>query len=303
VLRTLLADPRLTSEQRGELRASLGMLVLRYDVAGLADLQAALPDLAHRPDLYARALSTLSIPRLTSASVSEQLAWSEQALTAALGQDDAEARIAVLVDGTALLGGVGDPRFRPALEALPRPGSGPAQDRQLLRAAINAVDSLSGLGHYDEAQRWAERADRLFAEVAHERDSYLGFGFGVYRLVLRWVRGEWAGLREDVTGMLERGPTHGLLEHLRGRLLAAGGEPLVTLEPALAVVRRKGAWTWAAEVAVPATEALLATGRGAQAARFVADLVSTTGTRPPPWRRFRTRRPGPPPPTATSSPP
>lgn len=224
VLQDLLAEPDLSAAQRGELRASLGMVVLRYDVAGLADLQAALPDLAHRPDLYARALSTLSIPRLSAATVTEQLEWSERAVSVATGHDDAEARVAVLVDRSALLGGVGDRRFRESLDALPHPGAGGATDRQLLRATINAVESFTGLGYYDEAREWAVRADRLFDELAEERDSYLGQSFAVYRLVLRWSRGELDGLADEVGQLLERALTHGVLEHLSGRLLALHGD-------------------------------------------------------------------------------
>ncbi len=325
ILRDLLQQPNLTPPQRGELRASLGMLVVRYDVAGLADLEAALPDLAHRPDLYARALSTLAIPRLTATPVSTQLAWAERAVEVAAAVDDAEARVAVVVDRTALLGETADPGFRAALDVLPQPGAGAAHDRQLLRATINAVDALTGAGHYDEAAEWAGRADRLFDELAEERESYLGIGFEIYRLILRWSRGEWAGIEADVRSLLARGPTQGQLEHLLGRLLAARGDlpaaeerlrhaiDVLTAEadlrvaadaagglaavllargspeeavaaalPALLVVRRKGAWTWATQFAPPLVAALLVAGRAEEAAELVADLAAGLADRDAP---------------------
>ncbi|MEU0238051.1 AAA family ATPase [Nocardiopsis sp. NPDC006198] len=250
LLRDVLATPGLPAPSRGELRMELGLLLLNQAAQGRtarSELVRAAAELTSRPDLAARAMCALAVPRSTPDPVDTHRRWMEQAVSAAHRSKDPAVAHSVSVNQATLLAQVGDPAAWTA--ALPDPGSPHVRPtpealvrrREFARASLNLADAAVMLGHYERADRHLSDAATwsIASEVPYIRESAQAL-----RLILDWQRGHWAGLDEEAERHL--GPAR--LAHLhavaaeltlvRSALALAQGDPagarshLALLEPA-----------------------------------------------------------------------
>ncbi|MEV2276872.1 AAA family ATPase [Nocardiopsis sp. NPDC049922] len=237
LLRDVLTTPGLSAAERGELRMELGLLLLNQAAQGRTargELVRATAELSTRPDLAARAMCALAVPRDTSDSVDTHRRWMRQAVAAADRSRDPAVGQIVAVNHATLLAQIGDPGAWRI--ALPDPGPAhahPTPDtlarrREFARGSLNLADAAVMLGHYeradghlDDATHWSVAADAPYVqESAH-----------TLRLLLDWVRGTWSGLAEETERNL-RSPRlahlHGVTAELtvvRAGLALAQGDP------------------------------------------------------------------------------
>ncbi|WP_170247498.1 ATP-binding protein, partial [Nonomuraea zeae] len=82
-LEQVLADPGLPAGERGEIRLRLGQLLLHLGSFedGMADVEAAVPDLEHRPALAVQAMLLLATPFTGAWPAARHLAWMDRAVT------------------------------------------------------------------------------------------------------------------------------------------------------------------------------------------------------------------------------
>ncbi|MFJ9553413.1 AAA family ATPase [Nocardiopsis sp. NPDC101807] len=250
LLRDVLATPGLPAPSRGELRMELGLLLLNQAAQGRtarSELVRAAAELTSRPDLAARAMCALAVPRSTPDPVDTHRRWMEQAVSAAHRSKDPAVAHSVSVNQATLLAQVGDPAAWTA--ALPDPGSPHARPtpealvrrREFARASLNLADAAVMLGHYERADHHLSDAATwsIASEVPYVRESAQAL-----RLILDWQRGHWAGLDEEAERHL--GPARAAHLHavaaeltlVRSALALAQGDPagarshLALLEPA-----------------------------------------------------------------------
>ncbi|MCY9783664.1 AAA family ATPase [Nocardiopsis sp. EMB25] len=300
LLRDVLTTPGLSAAERGELRMELGLLLLNQAAQGRTargELVRATAELSTRPDLAARAMCALAVPRDTSDSVDTHRRWMEQAVAAADRSRDPAVNQIVAVNHATLLAQIGDPDAWTV--TLPDPGTAHAQPtpqtlarrREFARGSLNLADAAVMLGHYDRADHhlddatsWSVAAD---APYVHESAHTL-------RLLLDWVRGRWPGLAEETERNL-RSPRlahlHSVTAELtviRAGLALAQGDP-ATAQTHLARVRPGPEATarTAPDYTVPVRAlaagllARLATAQGdpATAWEHVDDLVSLVASK------------------------
>lgn len=180
-----------------------------------AELRAALPDLAGRPDLHAIALAVLAMPhRLPDRGITMQMAYLSRARAMAARTADPLAHAVVGITTAHILLAVGSPGFRHAIEALPGRGPRPEVNRLLIAGLLDLADTALHLGHRRYALELAGRAGRLAG----------GIGSRTYELRLRdlarrarWAAGELGP--EEQAAVLAEAPDAGDPPHRR--LLAA----------------------------------------------------------------------------------
>ncbi|KOX15892.1 hypothetical protein ADL05_13665 [Nocardiopsis sp. NRRL B-16309] len=293
VLRDVLTTPGMSAAERGELRMELGLLLLNQAARGRTargELVRAATELSTRPDLAARAMCALAVPRSTPDPVDTHRRWMDQAVTAARRSRDPATPQAVAVNQATLLAQIGDPAAWDI--PLPDPGTAhahPAPDvlarrREFARGSLNLADAALMLGHY-------ERADRHLDDAAQwsppDQTPYVHASARTLRLMLDWARGHWAGLAERTERDL-RSPSlarlHAVTAELtlvRAALALAQGDP-ATAQTRLGHLRADTGAEDAPDYTVPVRalaaglSARLATAQGDPAAAWhhVQDLVS-----------------------------
>ncbi|MDT0330304.1 helix-turn-helix transcriptional regulator [Nocardiopsis lambiniae] len=236
-LRDVLATPGLPATERGELRMGLGLLLLNQAArnrTARGELVRAAAELADRPDLAARAMCALAVPRSTPDSVDTHRRWMEQALAAAGRSHDTTVAHSVVVNHATLLAQIGDPAAWKV--DLPAPGASfdpPTPDalarrREFARGSLNLADAAVMLGHYDRADRHLDDA----ATWSGADDApYVHESVRALRLTLDWARGHWRGLAEETEHRLDSPrlahfpSVTAELDILRAALALAQGEP------------------------------------------------------------------------------
>ena len=292
VLRDVLTTPGMSAAERGELRMELGLLLLNQAARGRTargELVRAATELSTRPDLAARAMCALAVPRATPDPVDTHRRWMDQAVTAARRSRNPATAQVVAVNRATLLAQIGDPAAWDV--TLPDPGAAhprPAPDvlarrREFARGSLNLADAAVMLGHYD-------RADRHLDDAAHwsppDQTPYVHASARTLRLMLDWARGRWAGLAERTERDL-RSPRlarlHAVTAELtlvRAALALAQGDP-ATAQARLADLHAGAGAEDAPDYTVPVRAlaaglaARLATAQGEHAAAWdhVQDLV------------------------------
>ncbi|MER8186852.1 helix-turn-helix transcriptional regulator [Kitasatospora sp. NPDC094015] len=202
VLREVVADSALPRAVRGEIRLSLGLLLLdqldRSTEAG-AELALAVDELADHPALAARAVAALASPHLPGRSAEENRAWLDRAEAAVVRSGGPAARTAVLASRIPLLMCAGDPGVWQLLADLPRTSDDPQAVYECARALCNAADGAFWQGRYDrvadllaEARELAARCDAPHVEKVVRLGS----------VALDWVTGRWSGLPDRVRALV-----------------------------------------------------------------------------------------------------
>lgn len=284
LIETALRDPGLARELRGELRLLLGWLLLReaeMAQAGVDEVRAAIADLAGRPDLEARALSTLALDWGQEGTSEDQFRYLEAAREAARRANDPLVDAAVAADAVSLLVERGHPEAWTALEALPPPGPSPQITAQYLRGLVNAAFGAAGLGHHLRALEFARRAGTVQAE--HGTDAYAQPA-RVMAALARWSLGEPVpppeGAGDPATAValdLHRGEfqlEQGALREAAETLARAGEDALTRGVPALAARAVAGALRAGETESAPAlAETLLAWSRAKDGWVWAAPLL------------------------------
>ncbi|MER7772607.1 AAA family ATPase [Kitasatospora sp. NPDC096140] len=216
-LRLLLDDPRLPVAVRGEIRFALGVLATNQggDRTGFQDLERAVDELATRPDLVARVLSTLALDERDGATA---LARSrlDRADLVLLDSTDEVARATVRATRLTVLARDADPGIWPLLDRLPREGEDTAVLAQTARALFNAASGLIMAGH-------DRRAAPLLAESL-ELAERLGLTntvcFGRFALLhFDFFGGHWSGLAERLAALRAEYPEMAPLAEVKEELL------------------------------------------------------------------------------------
>ena len=280
-----------------------------HDAAGYAEIRRSLDRLQSRPALAATAMAFLAQPFFRAGNFDEHLQWLERAVNEARRSRDRALRIRLSGDRACTLLFRGDPKGWRAMGEIPSPGNDAEEIRQAARAYGNVADALLHLGYYAQAREFVERdlatgeeylrehtiaratalqldfalgnwnglEERVFALLEEGEDrrphhADLEAVLGLLRLARGEVRAAAVSLErlaeEDLCGVAMVPWVRGGLARIR---LAEHKPQAARAEAARAValVERKGAWTWATEAAPVLVESLLAAGEPEKAAEEI----------------------------------
>jgi DNA-binding CsgD family transcriptional regulator len=293
-----------------------------HDAEGYAEIRRSLDRLHSRPALAATAMAFLAQPFFRAGNFDEHLRWLDRAVSEARRSRDRALRIRLSGDRACTLLFRGDPNGWQAIDEIPGPGSDVEEMRQAARAYGNVADALLHLGYYPQARElvektlatgeeylrehtiaratavqldfalgnWnglEERALALLEEGEDRRPHHadLEAVLGLLRLTRGQVRAAAAGLErlaeEDLCGVAMVPWVSGGLARIR---LAEQKPQAARAEAARAValIERKGAWTWATEAAPVLVESLLALGEPEEAATVIGRFGEAIGDRDAP---------------------
>ena len=204
-----LFERAYSGEQPRGVRGELNFLTcLLHEQAG-DDLRlvrraaaAAVEDLTGQPALAARAMVVLGTPWGEDIDAAEHAAWLDRALELIPQIDDTASAVFVIGKIAALMCEAGDPRWAGLAErVLERTGGAPRHPKEV-NAYRSIADAACYAGHY-------EMAERLLAAAASAQGGHrLELITRTMHAALGYARGEWQGLEETVTP---------LLDELRGR--------------------------------------------------------------------------------------
>ncbi len=201
-LRSVLEEEPLTTGKRGELRFSLGRLLAHVGDTELSrsETARAADELRRRPQLAARAMVNLALPRSIDGDLDDHLAWLARALRATTRQSDPVTTIAVLAQRATTLLYIGDPRAWNAVAEIPSKASSTEQSVQLLRGYYGLSFAALSLGHYRRAQSFLATADGIQEELSH---AWLGMWLATARALSDWLTGAWHGLEAQSRELVE----------------------------------------------------------------------------------------------------
>ncbi|MER8182540.1 AAA family ATPase [Kitasatospora sp. NPDC094015] len=201
VLRRIVTTADLAVVTRGEVRLSLGLLLLNQEgdtEAGFRELERCVVELRERPDLAARAMGALAAPIL-AVHATQQARWLDRAERAARLSGDPVARTGVLASRVTWLACVGDPTAWELLAELPRGTRDQAELRQTARALCNAASGAVGWGLNEQARRYLDEG--LDLAEATGMDFMQGVGRAM-TLVLDWHTARLDGLEARARALL-----------------------------------------------------------------------------------------------------
>ncbi|NRQ36327.1 AAA family ATPase [Nonomuraea sp. NN258] len=205
-LEGLLRDERLSTAVRGEVRLSLGLMLIRQRgslQAGRAAIHSALDELDERPHLRAKGIAVLAQPYFGTTPVGDLRGWTDQ-VRGLVGTFTGEPRVSLLANHLASLLHTGDPAVLPGL-ALPEPAlpDAPAsagERRQLARAHCNLADACTCIGHFHRARSLLNSGLRLAADAGPTFVVSTARSTGAR---LDWFLGDWDGLAERAADLLD----------------------------------------------------------------------------------------------------
>ncbi|MFJ8039020.1 ATP-binding protein [Kitasatospora sp. NPDC096147] len=279
VLRSILADPRLPTATRGEIRMDLGLLMVNHggDRAGHLEIARAVGELDSMPEKAARAMTAMAMNERDEAAAASR-GWLERAERTLEGSPDQAVRAAARATRLTLLARDGDPTVWAELERLPRRSSDTDVLRQTTRAVYNVGELAIELGH-------DRRAAELLAEsreLARRADiAYLECYSRIALLRLEVLAGRWTGIEQRFAELGDQYPDMamaGTEESLTlGRLAAARGRTAQALRLFRAAVEageRESQVTSAVRAAAGLAAARLAEGAPADAWATAAPAVT-----------------------------
>jgi DNA-binding CsgD family transcriptional regulator len=166
-LRRILADPRLPVGARGEIRLSLGLLMVNHagDRAGFQELARAAEELAGHPDRAARAMIALAMNE-REGGAERAWAWLRRAESQAVLSSGPAVSAAVRATELTLLARQGDAGVWARTDRLPRSSDDDEEMRQTIRALYNTGEIAIELGHDRRAARMLNESRDLAHRVA-----------------------------------------------------------------------------------------------------------------------------------------
>ena len=209
-LRSVLDGGTLTEAKQAEARSLLGRVLLNageYSL-GVAELERAIPGLAHRPVEGARAMVRLGWPGRTMWPAAVHRRWLDRAATtvadASIPVGD---HIELTVNRAAALLQLGDPAGWELAAEIPEVAAAPQQRQHITRGCMNIGDSAMQWGRYEQAR---ERLTIGLALADEHEYPRLRLGMLVTLTHLDWFTGRWKGLAERsvalTTGLDESDP-------------------------------------------------------------------------------------------------
>lgn len=201
VLRSVLDGDTLPQGDRGELRLHRGRLLWEHGdrLAAFEEMEAAIPDLGHRPDLAWTAMTNISMPLIPAWPVSRHRLWLDRAseLVERSGTSSDRRVFGQRANTLLLLGEEEGWTF-----AFQRPGSVSNRQEQMVVATrlLSLADATLPWGRYDGTQRLLEAAVEAVESVDYQRRVSYG---RVVRAHLDWYTGHWEGLRASATEIAE----------------------------------------------------------------------------------------------------
>lgn len=192
-LRQALTDPALPTSERGEVRLLLARLLRWHGQREAADdeVEAAIPDLADRPDLACWAMLNLGVAWSRDWEVQDHLDWIHKA-KARFGQIESPTeQLHVRALAVSALLGLGEEDGWSDEAELPRTGATPSEQRMIMLSAADVGRLAIKWGRYDQA------STRL--STAAERSQAAGYQRALNaakagRAYLDWYTGRWEGL-------------------------------------------------------------------------------------------------------------
>ncbi|MEV6523972.1 LuxR C-terminal-related transcriptional regulator [Longispora sp. NPDC051575] len=301
LLRRMIEDPRLPAAARAELGSDLGAVLmdrLGHEGEGRWVLDQALRETPAEPPLTARALAALGFPYMPPGDLRAHREYLARA--AACGDEDPAVSTAVLANQAALLMVTGDPEAWQVAERLVALGDEPGRRRQVCRGLSNLADAAAWLGHYRAAEdflragsllavrpydtasngtafrldwargHWSGLAERVTAEVDRAANQWWAAEGNLVLGLLALARGDrpQADARLHASGLgwaaeaavpVVAAASGAQIRLLLGNDDVAGAARLA--DEAVARIRLKGIWTWAAELLPWAVTALRRAGR------------------------------------------
>ncbi|HEV7979538.1 LuxR C-terminal-related transcriptional regulator [Amycolatopsis sp.] len=228
-LERLLSDHRLSGKLSGEVRLSLGMLLIRQAgglEAARVEIEIAVNDLAsHRPDLAGRGMAVLAQPGVGATSLSEHLRWMDRVDELIDHAPERLLALTLMADNIPSRLHIGDPRAWERMALVPVRASSPEEHRQLAQLHCNMADACAWIGHHRRADGLLRSGMRLAADGGA---PYVVSTARATRVHTDWLIGNWDGLAERATALAVEYP--GLLpvtselSLVQGLLAAAGGE-------------------------------------------------------------------------------
>jgi DNA-binding CsgD family transcriptional regulator/tetratricopeptide (TPR) repeat protein len=226
ILRSVLDTGNLNAGEEAGIRVLLGQVLLRMEEfdAGGAELERAIPHLAHDPVEAARAMILLGWPRLTTWPRFRHLRWLRAAAAAARAPMAAADRLSLAVDMTTALLQLGEEEGWAEASRIPADAPTSEERQTITRGNLNIGDAAMKWGRYAEARHRLTGA----LDIA-ERHQYLRYrDFILVTLAhLDWFTGAWDGLtarasslagNEDIQPVtrLEAALVTGLLDAAKG---------------------------------------------------------------------------------------
>ncbi|HVK23374.1 MAG TPA: AAA family ATPase [Actinokineospora sp.] len=202
-LRRMLADRRLSTAARGEVRLFLGLLLIRQ-AGGLktarGEIELAIADLDERPDLAARGTAVLGQPFIGDTPRAEFEPWLRRTDELIEATDDVELRISLLANNLGSRVHTGDRAVGAEVDRLPRTVETAAAQRHLARVHCNMADACVCVGHFARAEEYLRTGLRLADDCGA---PYVVSTARATKVRLDWFTGEWNGLSDRAGRLLE----------------------------------------------------------------------------------------------------
>ncbi|MEU6415976.1 helix-turn-helix transcriptional regulator [Streptomyces spiralis] len=201
-LRSVLANADLPAGDRGEIRLLLGRLLLQsgqFDVV-YQEVEAAVPDLADRPTLAAKAMLSLAVPR-GPWPASTHLAWLDRANELSSQVRAPVELLELSVDRALIQLMFGEETgWHAAREILHEDARTVDERRQIARALVNFGHLATSWGLYKQAEQFLAGAIEEIHTTGYERLSGIAHST---QARLDWYAGAWSGLADKAAAVSE----------------------------------------------------------------------------------------------------
>lgn len=201
-LRGVLDSSVCPPQARGELRLLLGRLLWRVGErsGAFAELEAAVPDLAHRPDLALRAMVNLAAPMVSEMPAAWHRQWLERAAALVPEHWSPAERLVFAHRRASTLLALGEQAGWDAIEELSGGAAGGGEDREIASSWLNAAWSSLLWGRYRDTRRLLTIAEEQIRRTRFERVARHAL---LAEAFLNWFTGRWAGLRDTALALAE----------------------------------------------------------------------------------------------------
>ncbi|MFD2473649.1 ATP-binding protein [Amycolatopsis silviterrae] len=227
-LERLLSDDRLSRTHRGQIRLSRGLLLIRQAgsiEAARTQVELAVHELGHRPDLAGRGIAVLGQPWFGATPVAEHLRWLGRVDEVIANTADRTLVLTLLASGLPSRLQIGDPDALAAMDTVSTAVTSAEQQRQLARLHANVADACAWIGHHRRAGSMVRSAIELASNCGAPYLIGIARSTGVHT---DWLTGRWDGLDDKARSLLadyrELLPMSGELSLVLGLLATARGE-------------------------------------------------------------------------------
>ncbi|WP_344431394.1 ATP-binding protein [Amycolatopsis minnesotensis] len=227
-LERLLSDDRLSRTHSGQIRLSLGLLLMRQagglDAARI-QVELAVNDLGHRPDLAGRGMAVLAQPWIGTSPLAEHLRWLDQVDDVIATTTDRTLTLTLQANNLPSRLHTGDRRALATMDTVSTAVSSAEQQRQLARLHANLADACAWIGHYRRGASMVRSAVELASDCGAPYLIGIARSTGVH---IDWLTGRWDALDDRARALFEEYrellPMTSELSLVLGLLATARGE-------------------------------------------------------------------------------